>query len=197
MAQRERRAYTDEAGKKHYDMDPMGNLKKIADPQAEYDRNYKLAGYRSCYGLRIAIENKKGSYRKGQDPNGKPWKVKMNYDYGRIVGTEASDSEAVDVYVGDDDTADKVYVIHQNDPFHGGIYDEDKIFLYFPSRESAIEGYMSQYNRPDFFGSLSEFSIPDFKIALKEKKGNKLYRSPIMYEDNMRKNKPKYIVRKR
>ena len=36
-----------------------------------------------------------------------------------------------------------------------------------------------QYDRPDFLGPVSEFTIEQFKEALKERRGSMLYRSPI------------------
>ncbi len=152
----------------------------IASPAAEYDHSYKLQDRMNWHGLNIAIENKKGSYRKGKDPDGKPWKTYMNFDYGRIVGTKATDSEAVDAFIGPDDTADLIYVVHQQDPFKK-CYDEDKVLIQFPSKDSAIEGFLSQYDRPDFLGPVSEFTIPEFKIALKEKRGTMLYKSPYAF----------------
>ncbi|MDC7221634.1 MAG: hypothetical protein PQJ59_17005 [Spirochaetales bacterium] len=159
-------------------------LLNLANGQAEYDRNYNLQGRISWHGLNIAIENKKGSYRRGVDPYGKPWETYMNYDYGRIVGSKASDNEAVDVYIGPDDAAEYVYIVHQNDPFTGR-YDEDKCMCGFPSKESAIEAYLSQYDRPDYLGEVSEMTIKDFKESLKEKYGEALYQSPILIKSRI------------
>ena len=158
----------------------MRKQKIIMSPAAEYDHKYKLKGRTQWHGLNIAIENKKGSYRRGKDPNGKPWKTHMNFDYGRIGGTKAVDNEGVDVYLGPDDTSEMVYVVHQQDPFTRR-YDEDKAMCQFVSRESAIEGYLSQYDRSDFLGPVSEFTIEEFKEALKEKRGTMLYRSDDAY----------------
>lgn len=153
--------------------------KLITTPSAEYDRKYKLQDRIKWHGLDIAIENKKGSYRTGKDIDGKPWKTLMDFDYGRIGGTMATDSEGVDIFLGPDDTAEMIYVVHQVDPFNDYRYDEDKCMCGFPSKESAIKGYQSQYNRPDFLGEVSEFTIDEFKVALKEKRGAMLYKSPI------------------
>lgn len=173
-----------------------GDLLKIANGSTEYDRKYKLQGRTNWNGLDIAIENKKGSYRTGKDIDGKPWKTLMSYDYGRITGTKATDSEAVDIYLGPDETADRVYVVHQVDPFKNYAYDECKVMANFPSKESAIKGYQSQYNRPDFLGEVSEFTIPDFKQALIDNKGKMLYKSPILLESKDDK-KPKRLVIRR
>lgn len=172
-------------------------MSTLTSPPAEYDRKYKLQDRIKWHGLDIAIENKKGSYRTGKDSNGKEWKTKMGFDYGRIGGSKAVDGEGVDLFLGPDDLSEKVYVIHQQDPWKG-VYDEDKCMCGFPSRESAIEGYLSQYNRPDFLGPVSEFTIKEFKQALKDKKGSMLYKSPIEYNaGEMRKNKPRILVRKK
>jgi len=182
--------------KKQFDDNSKKLMSTITNPQADYDRKYKIQGHRKCHGMDISIENKKGSYRKGKDPDGKPWKVKMNFDYGRIVGSKATDDEATDAYVGPDDTAEKIFVVHQNDPFNGGRYDEDKVFMHMPSRESVIEGYLSQYDRPDFLGDISEFTVPEFKQALIDRKGKMLYKSPIEYDsDEIR--KKRIVIRKR
>jgi len=180
--------------KQQFDANFQREMNNIASPQAEYDRNYKLQDRIHWHGLNIAIENKKGSYRTGKDSNGKKWKTYMNFAYGRITGTKAVDLESVDIYVGPDDLSKMVYVVHQQDPFKG-IYDEDKCFINMPSREATIEGYLSQYNRPDFLGPVSEFSIPEFKQALKDKRGSMLYKSPIEYNtDEMRKRR--IVIRK-
>jgi len=158
----------------------MAKLKTIAVPKTEYDHAYKLQGKKNWHGLSIGIENKKGSYRRGKDADGKPWETYMNFDYGRIGGSKAVDNEGVDIYMGPDDTAEMVYVVHQQDPFKK-CYDEDKAMCNFPSKESAVEGYLSQYDRPDFLGPVSEFTIPEFKAALKERRGTMLYRSPNQF----------------
>ncbi len=174
----------------------FGELKKLGNPPAEYDRKYKLQGRKKFHGLDIAIENKKGSYREGKDPNGKKWKTFMNFDYGRIGGTKAVDDEAQDIYLGPDEDAKFVYVVHQNDPFTGK-YDECKSMCGFPSKESAIEGYLSQYNRPDFLGPVSTFTIKEFKDALKEKKGAMLYNSDLKVRGMEKAKKTRIIVRRR
>ena len=87
---RERRAYTDESGKKHYDMDKNGNMKKgsgkvittaelrrLANGEVEYDRKYKLAGYKNFHGLKLAIENPKGTYRRGTSPTDRDWETPL------------------------------------------------------------------------------------------------------------------------
>ena len=148
---------------------PDGSLKK----SASWDHRYKLQGKRKWNGLDISIENRKGSVRRGTDPDGKPWSQKMKYAYGRIRGTEGNDGEHADVYMGPKMNSGRVFVVHQNNPWTGR-YDEDKTMLGFDSPESAKRAYLSQYNRPDFFGSMTEFTVDEFKDALKKCKGKRL-----------------------
>jgi hypothetical protein len=142
--------------------------------KAEWDRGYRLQGRKNIQGIKIAIENKKGSVRKGVDPDGKQWKVKMNYPYGRIMGSIGKDKDHVDGYVGPNENASKVFVVHQRNPFRGGVYDEDKAMIGFDDVEDAKTAYLEHYNRPDFLGEVTEFTIPEFKQALKSCKGRRL-----------------------
>jgi hypothetical protein len=168
-------------------------LKRLANGQVEYDRDYRLQGKCNFQGLNISIENKKGTYRQGTDINGKPWKTLMAYDYGRITGSKAVDGEAVDVYVGPNKECKRVFVVHQVDPYKNHMYDEDKVMLGFNTREQAIAAYQSQYDRPDFLGEISEFDIKDFKIALREKYGKMLYNSPILLKKSLESWKKKLL----
>ena len=109
---------------------------------------HKLQGRTRLYGMDISIENKKGSYRSGTDKDGHKWRTYMNYDYGYIRGTVGTDSDHLDCYIGNDKNAQKVYIIHQNDPVTHK-YDEDKCMLCFSSAADAKAAYM-KYNDPQF-----------------------------------------------
>ena len=154
---------------------------------------FRLQGRMRRYGLDIAIENKKGSTRKGTDPNGKKWEIMMKYPYGYIRGTLAVDSDAVDTYIGPDKKAGNVYVVHQKqikktEKWKNGrdskgrlpkdspeAYDEDKVMLCFRSKGAAIKAYRAQYDRPDLFlGPVSTYTVADFKKALVRSFGKKL-----------------------
>ena len=137
---------------------------------------HKLQGRTRLYGMDISIENKKGSYRSGTDKDGHKWRCYMNYDYGYIRGTEGVDSDQVDVYIGNDENAKKVYVIHQNDPVTHK-YDEDKCMLCFSSADAAKKAYMKQYDRPGFFGSMTTMTIDEFKSFIFSKKGKMIHKS--------------------
>lgn len=91
---------------------------------------YELQGRTTWNGLNISIENKKGSVRRGVDKDGHKWATKMHFDYGYIRGTEGTDGDHVDCYLGGNKDAKKVYIVHQNDPVTHK-YDEDKCMLGF------------------------------------------------------------------
>jgi len=142
--------------------------------KAEWDRRYPVHKKERWNGLVLSTENRKGSIRSGIDIDGKPWRVKMKNDYGRILGTIGKDGEHVDYYKGTDDHSNIVYVIHQVNPFRGHVYDEDKCMIGYSSLEQAKESYLKHYNRDDFIGETTEFSIDEFKDALKYCMGRRL-----------------------
>ena len=137
---------------------------------------HKLQGRTKLYGMDISIENKKGSYRSGVDKDGHKWRTYMNYDYGYIRGTVGTDKDHLDCYVGPDKNAEKVYVIHQNDPVTHK-YDEDKCMLCFASAEDAKKAYMKQYDRPGFYGSMTTMTIDQFKTFIFSHKGKMVHKS--------------------
>ena len=110
----------------------------------------------------ISIENLKGSTRSGTDKDGHEWSINMKFDYGYIRGTVGRDKDHLDCYIGPAPDSERVFIVHQNDPVTGK-YDEDKVMLGFETPEAAKKAYMSQYDRPGFFGSMDEMSIDAFK----------------------------------
>ena len=112
--------------------------------------------------MKISIENKKGTTRSGKDEDGHEWHTFMHYDYGYIRGTEGVDGDHVDCYIGDNEDASNVYIIHQNNPVTHE-YDEDKCMLGFNTLEEAKEAYIKQYDRSGFLGSITTMDIDEFK----------------------------------
>jgi hypothetical protein len=123
---------------------------------------YPLQGRMKVQGMDISIENKKGSTRSGTDKDGHEWHTHMNYDYGYIRGTVGKDKDHVDCYIGPNPEAETVFIVHQNDPMTGK-YDEDKVMLGFDTVEEAKSAYLSQYDRPGFFGDIDAMGIEVFK----------------------------------
>jgi len=123
-----------------------------------------LQGRRTIQGMDIAIENEKGSYRKWYDTfNKTEGKTLMKYAYGYMQGTLGVDGDKVDIYIGDNPKAEKVYVVHQMKTPNFKEFDEDKCMVGFDSAEDAKKAYLGQYNNPKFFGSMTEMSVEEFK----------------------------------
>jgi hypothetical protein len=154
---------------------------------------HRLQGRLRVYGLDIAIENKKGSKRKGIDPNGDPWETTMVWPYGYIRASLGKDADAVDCFIGPDKKALLVYVIAQHkvektETSKDGrdskgrlwkdspeAYDEDKVMLCFKSKKTAIAAYKTSYDRPELFlGPVSTYTVKDFKKVLKKSFGKKI-----------------------
>ena len=123
--------------------------------------NYKK-GHITLDGYDITIENPKGSTRSGVDASGQPWSVTMNNDYGYIRGTEGVDGDHIDVFLSDDPTTGKVYVIDQVK--EDGSFDEHKVMYGFASSDEAREAYLANYS-PGWkgLGTISEASKGEFK----------------------------------
>lgn len=109
------------------------------------------------HGLTISIENEPGSVRKG---NG--WKTKMLFPYGYINSTEGSDGDQVDVYIGPDESANTVYVVHQRKYGDWERYDEDKCMLNFASEAAARAAYLKHYDDPRFLGPITAMPVDEF-----------------------------------
>lgn len=122
-------------------------------------------------GFPVIIESPKGSYRQWTDNDGTTGQTLMKYDYGYIDGAIGADGDCVDVYLGPDETAKWVYVIHQNKRPDFMTYDEDKCLLGFPSANAAQEAYLAQYNDERFFGGMSQMPIETFRQKIFQEAG--------------------------
>jgi len=145
---------------------------------------HKLQGRTKLYGLDISIENAKGSVRRWYDPHGKETgHTKMHFDYGYIRGTKGTDGDHVDVYVGPDLEATKVYIVDQmkkpstpDDGKDWKQFDEQKVMLAFKNAAEAKFAYLKQYDDHRFFGGMKEMSVEDFKAKVlhKDNHGQKI-----------------------
>ena len=123
-------------------------------------------------GLKIAIENKPGSFRQGKDEHGNSFKAKMFYPYGFIENTEGTDGDEIDCFIGGDEDAKNVYIIHQK---VDGKYDEDKCMLGFSTEEAARDAFLAHYDSYEFLGKITTMTVKEFKEALtNHKPGQKL-----------------------
>lgn len=95
-------------------------------------------------GLKLKIENPKGSIRFGWNNRGVKWVSKIKNHYGYISGTEGFDSEPVDFFLGDKLNASRVFVVNQS---QDGIFDECKVILGAESVEEAKNIYLQNYEK--------------------------------------------------
>ena len=124
-------------------------------------KKYPFVGTIDFQGLKVRVENRKGSFRSGTDSDGHAWRVRMHAHYGEIANTEGADGDCLDVYVGPNADSVLVVVVHQNNPVSGE-YDEDKVLIGFDSPKDAVVLYRKQYDRPGFYGSHTVLNIGQF-----------------------------------
>ena len=123
--------------------------------------NYKK-GHIKVDGLDITIEQPKGSIRRGTDANGKQWESEMHNTYGYIRGTESVDGDHIDIFLSDNPTEGKVFVVDQINK--DGSFDEHKVMYGFSDMESARQAYLSNYEEGwQGLGNITEVSKEDFK----------------------------------
>lgn len=142
------------------DIDNEAGRANTSPTEKQREAGNYMKGHISVKGMKIAIENPKGSKR--YYDGGKKYNV-MNNHYGYFNITKGKDGDAVDVFLGPDiDDFDKVYCVDQNNS--DGEFDETKVMLGFSSKEEAKDAYMSNYS-PDWkgFRDITAVSIKDFK----------------------------------
>lgn len=96
-------------------------------------------------GLDIVIEVEKGESDEPEEGN---WNFPMSgmtryLPYGYIKRTMGNDEEEIDVFIGPDETSDKVFIFHLMKP--EGAFDEQKVLLGFNSAEEAAKFVSYQY----------------------------------------------------
>lgn len=120
--------------------------------------------HRSLAGMRISIENKAGSTRRGVGEDGTPWESTMAHDYGYVRGSKGKDKDHLDVFLGPeaDNRDHPVYVIDQNKP--DGSFDEHKALIGFPSANDAYEAYHENYPAGhNGFHAITELPLAGFR----------------------------------
>ena len=138
-------------------------LRKARPSPAQIEAGNYKKHHRSFQGLRISIENPKGSVRQGVDPDGKPWRVKMTHPYGYIRGSQGVDKDHVDCFIGPNQDATHAYVIHQRKAGQWDQFDEDKVMLGFDSSNAAKAAYLAHHDDPRFFGDMVKMPMAEFK----------------------------------
>lgn len=134
------------------------------DPLSKTAKAYKLSRRMEFRGLKISVETDKGESRHWTDPNnGEKGSTKMKYPYGYIRMTKGVDGDHVDVYVGPNEDAKNVYVVHQQKAPNFDRYDEDKCMLGLDSADEAKKAYLAHFNDDRFFGSMTVMPFEQFK----------------------------------
>lgn len=113
-------------------------------------------------GLTIAIENEAGSTRSGTNRDGETWSRKMAYAYGEIQQTEGTDGDPVDCFLGPDEDAQFVYVVHARKVNRWDEFDEDKSMLNFTTQEAATAAFLASYSDPRFLGPITAMPVIEF-----------------------------------
>lgn len=109
----------------------------------------------TVHGLPIVIE-----FEAGQEKHNK----KLNYDYGYIdLPVTSTDGDAVDVFLGPDESPEYVFVIKKNKRDDFSTYDEDKVMLGWPDLEAARTAFLEYYEHPEMIRDISSVSLAKFK----------------------------------
>lgn len=106
----------------------------------------------------VAIENPKGSTRKG-------WTIPLAAHYGYIRRTKSeADGDHLDAYIGPDPESEIVYVVDQ--VTKGGRFDEHKCLIGFASRREAVQAYLDCYPRDWKLGKVTALTVGQFRAWL-------------------------------
>jgi hypothetical protein len=124
-------------------------------------------GHLNLHGLDIAIENPKGSVRRGTDASGRSWETEMQHHYGYLKRSTAKDGDHVDVFIGERPESTRAFVIDQVDP-KTGRYDEAKVILGALDEADARRIYQDNYE-PGWkgLGAITPMEMDAFKVWIK------------------------------
>lgn len=123
---------------------------------------YPLEGRGTFQGLKISIENRAGSVRRGTNRNGSEWATLMRHPYGYIRLTEGVDGDHLDCYIGPNPHSELVFIVNQIEPATGE-FDEQKVMLGFDSVEDARHAYLLHYDDERFLGDIVTMSMEEFR----------------------------------
>lgn len=139
----------------------------VSPTQAQAEAGNYRKGKVRLNGFEIAIENPKGSTRRGTGPDGTEWESKMAHHYGDIKGTIAADGDNLDVFVGDNPGSQRIFIVDQVN--EDGSFDEHKVMLGFDSLEEARQGYLANYDEGwQGLGEITETGVEGLKGWLRD-----------------------------
>lgn len=137
-------------------------------PGQKMTGNYRK-GHVTLHGLNIAIENPRGSERKGVGKDGEEWSVRMPSHYGYLKGTQGADGDHVDTYIGPHVKSPKAFVVDQIDP-DSKDFDETKVMIGYANRNQATKHYTKSFSDdrgPERIGHMAEMDVGELKDWLR------------------------------
>lgn len=143
------------------DLEAARDRTNTSPSEAQVKAENYAKGVVKVRGLIVAIENPKGSVRRGTDKSGKKWEQKMAWDYGYAKGVSAVDGDKLDIFLGPDPEHGKIFVVDQ---VLDGKYDESKVMLGFEDEAAAKAGYLANYEKGwKGLGHITEMNDDKFK----------------------------------
>lgn len=127
---------------------------------------------RVVQGISCMIEYKKGDYRDFTTPGdfGSPMGYPVLADYGYILNTISSEEgEERDVFIGDDEDSQEVFVLQLRNPDDPPTLMEEKILLCMDCFETAREFSVRQYY-PEMIENIYQMSLQDLKDLCEQEK---------------------------
>lgn len=130
---------------------------------AQQESGNYAKGHITWRGLPLAIENPRGSVRRGVDEAGQEWETVMPFDYGYIKRTQGADDDHIDCFVGTEYEQDAVFIVNQVNP-RTGAFDEHKVMLAFGDKQAAHDAYLASYEAGwNGLESIHELTMDEFK----------------------------------
>ena len=130
--------------------------------------NWKKGDRFQLNGVTIVVENPVGSVRRSRPDAKVQWETTMKHHYGDIAGTKGADGDPVDVFIGNDPSSPKIFVVDQAN--EDGSFDEHKVMMGFRSEQDARDGYLANY-APGWQGlsAIREMSQDEFQQWVKDR----------------------------
>lgn len=144
-----------------------GELRAVDEVLA---KAWKLQGETKIGGVAIAIENRKGSVRTWTNQAGESGSTKMKNAYGYARGSESTDGDEHDVFIGPAKNPEKVWVVTTMSPPDFQEIDEQKSMVGFSSLEAARRAFLTNYSDPRFMGDIRELTFEEWKAELRTTK---------------------------
>lgn len=127
------------------------------------DQTVPVSLLRRFNGVPVRVDRPKGFVQNGVGEDGVAWERTYKNDYGEIPGTAGGDGDALDVFLGDDETAkDAHWVIQRKSD---GAFDEYKVVLGAPDEDAAKAIYLA-HTPEKFFSGMAKTSVEMIKALL-------------------------------